>query len=164
MLHRPAKDDLKWSGCFCFLNEFDYKLTHLGNALDMRHGEKLNMLYLSKESNIWVRNCSHLGKDKPFYNSFIYPIVHENKEYWFESANHYRFQHLKWVRMNVSLAIRRTELWKKENPNTPLPEWLTEFYLLEDQLLDTFEPSKIRQLLYLCKFFKETLRFIPWAV
>jgi hypothetical protein len=137
MSHRPKKDDSNWSGCFCFLDELDPNL--FDSALAMRKGEKINICLLPKDSTIWVRNCSHLGIDFPYFNEFKFSYLHEGKEYW--SSESSRFDHLKWVRMNVDLALERTKLWKEKN--NYLPEYMTEFYLMEHQLRD-LQNAKIK--------------------
>lgn len=128
LTHRPKRDDENWSGCFCFLNEFDPKL--FDHALAMRKGEKLNISSLPLTSTIWVRNTSHLGIDYPFYNEFKSSYKHEGKEYWNSECS--QLDHLKWVRMSVKLALERTRLWKERDINY-LPEYITEFYLMEHQ-------------------------------
>ncbi len=132
LTHRPEEDDMKWSGCFCFLDELDKKLFE--NALAMRQGEKLNIRRLPLTSTIWVRNVSHYGIHSPFFNEFKTSYVHEGKEYWKSECS--RFDHLKWVRMSVELALERTRLWKERNHDF-LPEYMTEFYLMEHQKVRT---------------------------
>jgi hypothetical protein len=138
LTHRPEKDDLKWSGCFCFLDELDPNI--FDSALAMRKGEKINISMLPKDSTIWVRNCSHLGIDFPFFHEFKFSYMHEETEYWRRESS--RFDHLKWVRMNVELALERTRLWKEQQHNY-LPEYMTEFYLMEHQL-DDLKTAKIK--------------------
>ncbi|GLO68375.1 MULTISPECIES: hypothetical protein [Oceanobacillus] len=138
-LHLPAYNDIKWSGCFCFLDEYNKKITSKNGALAMRNGEKINLALIPINTTIWVRNCSHLGKDNPFYNKFTYNLTHEGKVYTYWNQN--QFDSFRWVRMSVNLALERTRLWKENNKNNPLPEWLTEFYLMESQLHKLIPPS-----------------------
>lgn len=136
LTHRPKEDDENWSGCFCFLNELEPKI--FDNALAMRKGEKVNISSLPLNSIIWVRNVSHLGIHYPFFNKFKYPYYHEGREYWSSESSY--LDHLKWVRMSVELALERTRLWKERNKNF-LPEYITEFFLMENQRKELKSPT-----------------------
>ncbi|ETE90727.1 TPA: hypothetical protein ACR3Z0_004422 [Bacillus thuringiensis] len=131
-VYTPKYNDNMWSGCFCFISEYVKNITSDDGPLKMRKGHKLNIALLPKKTKIWVRNCSHLGKTEPFFNRFIYPIEHEGQIKLISSSQ--SFNCYCWVRMSVELALERIELWKINNTGCELPEWLTEFYLLEDQL------------------------------
>lgn len=152
LTHRPKRDDKNWSGCFCFLNELDQKL--FDHALAMRKGEKLNVSSLPLTSTIWVRNTSHLGIDFPFFNEFKYSYDYEGKEHW--NSEYSQLDHLKWVRMSVELALERTRLWKERNKEY-LPEYITEFYLMEHQSKELKAANLIDKLM--C-FYKYKLK--PW--
>lgn len=142
-LHRPTFNDSNWSGCFCFLGEYNKNITSKTGALSMRNGERLNLALIPKDTKLWVRNCSHLGKEVPFFKEFTYSYMHEGKEYY--NYNESRFDCFRWVRMSASLALERTRLWKEKNKESTLPEWLTEFYLLESQLLLLSRPPLARR-------------------
>lgn len=131
-LHKPEFNDYNWSGCFCFLDNFNKDLVSVTGALSMRSKEQLNLALLPGDTKVWVRNCSHFGKEMPFFKEFTYSYTHEEKEYhyWDES----RYDCYRWVRLSADLALERTRLWKESNIGESLPEWLTEFYLMESQL------------------------------
>ena len=131
-VHTPKYNDNMWSGCFCFLSEYEKNITDDDGPLKMRKGHKLNIALLPKNTKIWVRNCSHLGETEPFFNSFSYLVEHEGHLRWRYSSQSYNCYC--WVRMSVELALERIKLWKTNNIGRELPEWLTEFYLIEDQL------------------------------
>ncbi|MED4170675.1 hypothetical protein [Priestia megaterium] len=135
--HRPEKNDCKWSGCFCFLEEYDKNLLTVEGGLSIRRNAKMNVALIPMDSIIWVRNTSHLGKDYPFFNEFTY--VTEEKEEYELSETPSVFDHLRWVKMRVDLALERTRLWKEREPNY-LPEWITEFYLMEEQIKTLSRP------------------------
>lgn len=154
-LHIPSLNDENWSGCFCFLDEYDTGLLQPYGALSSWAGKKLNIGEFSKTEVIWVRNISHLGKEYPFYNKFKYPLLHEGQIHWF--SNQSMWDCYKWVKMNVDRALYRTELWKKANPGKPLPEWLTEFYMLKDQKEKLKVLGRVKKKAFLLR--KEFIRF-----
>ena len=122
---KPAFNDNSWSGCFCFLEEFNPD--SLNNILSMRAKDILNVARVPSDMKIWVRNYSHLNE--PYYNDFKYSYEHEGKEYWTSDAVF--LPKYVWVKMKARLALERTQLWKKHNDM--IPEWLTEFFLTETQ-------------------------------
>lgn len=147
-IHKPALNDLNWSGCFCFLEEYDENILFKNNGvLAMKSTHKKNVAYLPKDSKIWVRNRSY--NEAQFFKKFIYPIEYEGKLHWFSDIS--PFSSYRWVQMSVDLALERTRIWKQENDY--IPEWLTEFYLMENQIKDLIFPSYKR-------FFIEYLRNI----
>lgn len=148
-IYKPALDDDYWSGCFCFLNEYDFELILPGKALSSWSNKKLNMARLPKKSLIWVRNMNHKGKEFNFYDEFYVQV----KDHWYIEQE--QLACFMWVKMPVELALKRTELWKAENKSQPLPEWLTEFYLMKEQK-DSLIPPPLQKKVSL--FFKNLLR------
>ncbi|WP_170959373.1 hypothetical protein [Bacillus thuringiensis] len=131
-VHTPRINDTNWSGCFCFLSEFAKNITKDDGPLSMRKGHKLNVALLPRNTIIWVRNCSYLGEADTFYNEFTYQIEHEGIFFW--TSNSQSYNCYCWVRMSVELALERIKLWKTNHEGYEPPEWLTEFYLMEEQL------------------------------
>lgn len=138
-LHKPRLDDKNWSGCFCFLDEFEPRLLSPTGALAMRYGQKINVRTLPINTQIWVRNCSYKGKEYPFFSEFLNSYIYEGNEHWYPEFS--TFHCYRWVRMSVDLALKRTRLFKKYSQSDWLPEWLTEFYLLEEQLFLLKKPN-----------------------
>ena len=118
----PKDADMEWSGCFCYLEEYKSPTT-----------EKRNIGFLPEESVIWVRNMSHLDGGTPFYSRSVHPLVME------ERGEEGSMMTDTWVKMRVRDALERTRLWKEKN--TKLPDWVTECYLLEDQVKNLIYPS-----------------------
>lgn len=151
-LIKPKFNDTKWSGCFCFLQEYDESLLAPSGALAMRRGHKINIAYISKEEVIWVRNISHKGE--PYIKQFFRTVEHEGKTYWFPEVT--TLVSYRWVKMRVDLALERIRLWKMNNKN--LPEEITEFYLMEEQIPRLIFPQQIgiggrlKRLLSRCTF------------
>lgn len=135
-LYKPNCDDKNWSGCFCFLDEYDKNITYNNGVLAMRKGQKVNLSLIPKTAKIWVRNFSHI-ENTSFYSNFSYPVEHNGKVYWFEDSS--AFNSFCWVKMQVDLALERTRLWKETYHS--LPEWVTEFYLMESQIEELRAPS-----------------------
>lgn len=139
-LYSPEYNNDNWSGCFCFLDEFNPKLLSSSGALAMRYGEKINIKMIPSDALIWVRNCSYMEMKTPFFSKFCYSYEHENNEYWSSEVS--TFSSYKWVKMRVDLALERTRLWKERNDW--VPEWITEFYLMESQLF-SLKNASIRE-------------------
>lgn len=144
-LHKPAENDWNWSGCFCHLEEYDKQLfTDIG-SMAMKKNHKINIAYLHKDAKIWVRNINH--NEEIFYNSFLIRNNHDGQEYWREE-DYSRFYNLRWVRMSVHLALERTRLWKYQNQGKPVPEHISEFFLMENKLKDLKSPPFFEKLSY----------------
>lgn len=154
-MHRPSLNDMRWSGCFCFLGKYNERCVAEEGILTMRMDHKLNVKLISPDELIWVRNSSHFGKERPYFKKFTYSYQHEDTEHWsYETCvtGSYR-----WVKMKVSLALERTQLWKEKNED--IPEWLTEFYLMEEQLEQLEDPIDISRKSKFLEFFKDLHRF-----
>jgi hypothetical protein len=123
----PRSTDRQWSGCFCYLEEFTQVAT------ETRH-----IGFLPRESVIWVRNKSHLGGGIPYFNRFVHPLVEEG-------TNDDNMIKDTWVKMSIEDALERTYLWKKEYGF--LPEWITECYLMEEQVKRLIYPSTNEKIL-----------------
>lgn len=117
----PGYTDRQWSGCSCYLEEFTQV------AAETRH-----IGFLPRESVIWVRNKSHLGGGIPYFHRFVHPLMEEG------TVDDELIIYT-WVRMTVEDALERTYLWKKEHGS--LPDWLTECYLMEEQVKRLVYPS-----------------------
>ncbi|MGE6753932.1 hypothetical protein ACQKFO_10810 [Rossellomorea sp. NPDC071047] len=118
---QPRYTDRQWSGCSCYLEEFTQVAT------ETRH-----IGFLPRESVIWVRNKSHLGGGIPYFNRFFQPLVEKatvDDTLIIDT----------WVKMTVEDALERTYLWKKEYGS--LPDWITECYLMEEQVKRLVYPS-----------------------
>ncbi|QPC47555.1 hypothetical protein [Mangrovibacillus cuniculi] len=113
-------------GCFCFLDEFDND--RFRESLKFRLNDKKNIAYIPTQELIWVRNTSHKGIQFPYFDT----VLSEGGKVSTEFVPSI-FNHLMWVKMPVYLALERTKLWKESHDGN-LPEWLTEFYLMEQQL------------------------------
>ncbi|PGN24278.1 hypothetical protein [Bacillus thuringiensis] len=139
MIIRPQLDDPNSSGCFAFLNEYNHKLFQERGAMYFRSKHKKNTMYLNTEEIIWVRNLNH--KNQPFFAQY-------NKNYVFEEKNYELTEYietvdvkLNWVRMPVKLALERTKLYKEYfSIQKGIPEYITEFYLTEQQVNRLISP------------------------
>ncbi|MHA7136833.1 hypothetical protein ACRTEV_06115 [Rossellomorea arthrocnemi] len=117
----PRNTDRHWSGCYCYLEEFTQVVS-----------ENRHIGFLPRESVIWVRNKSHLGGGIPYIHRFVHPLVKEgtDDDHMIKDT---------WVKMRVEDALERTRLWKKEHGS--LPGWITECYLMEEQVKRLVYPS-----------------------
>ncbi|PFA63129.1 hypothetical protein CN378_19060 [Bacillus sp. AFS015802] len=118
----PPDGEKKWDGCFCYLEEYTLSATGIRN-----------IGFLPRESVIWVRNISHMGKDTPYFDRSIHPLVEEG------TGDGRNIVTDTWVKMSVVDALERTRLWKEKN--VTLPDWLTECYLVEPQVKSLIYPS-----------------------
>jgi hypothetical protein len=123
---KPNRDDNSWSGCFCFLDEFNPDC--LNNILIRRANDVLNVARIPSDTIIWVRNYSHFNE--PYFIDFKFSYEYDGKKCWTSKIP--ALPKYRWVKMTVSLALERTKLWKNEHGS--IPEWLTEFFLVEKQL------------------------------
>ncbi|HDW3056675.1 TPA: hypothetical protein RMI67_004388 [Bacillus cereus] len=139
MIIKPHYDDPNSSGCFAFLNEYNHKLFLKRGAMYFRSKHKKNTMYLNTEEIIWVRNLNHMNQ--PFFAQY-------NKNYVFEGKNYELTEYietvdvkLNWVRMSVKLALERTKLYKEYfSIQKGIPEYITEFYLTEQQVSRLISP------------------------
>ncbi|TMU85092.1 hypothetical protein FGG79_14505 [Bacillus sp. BHET2] len=118
----PSDTDRQWSGCYCHLDEYSQPLSVLG----YRH-----IGFLPRESVIWVRNRSHIHGGIPYYNRSIHPLADEcGSENMIADS---------WIEMRVADALERKRLWKEQHDD--LPDWITECYLIENQVRSLIYPS-----------------------
>jgi hypothetical protein len=47
-VHKPFENDWNWSGCFCFLEEYDKNITSNNGVLAMKQGQIENIAYYQK--------------------------------------------------------------------------------------------------------------------
>lgn len=135
-LLEPSLDTIKWTGCYCFLNEHGKEIVTSTGILRSRYRHKKNIARLPSETLIWVRNTSPYfsnGKLAPYFrttysNPYGDPRLHRKP-----------FSRFCWVKMKVTKVLERTEIWKESYDS--IPEWLTEFYLVEEQLMLLHPPS-----------------------
>ncbi|MGG4169466.1 hypothetical protein ABEW00_18655 [Rossellomorea vietnamensis] len=118
----PKEEDRDWYGCLCYLEE---------NAMQTSGTRTIG--FLPRESNIWVRNISHVGDGTPYYNRSLHPLLE------YESGDGGNVMTDSWVKMSVEDALERTRLWKEKNVH--LPDWVTECYLTERQVKRLIYPS-----------------------
>jgi len=126
---KPKINDEQWSGCFAFLNAFDEQLFE--TAMRFRKGDKQTIAYLlnNPDEVVWVRNTTHKGQLSSYISrtSEYFPEHDQSIEDYLSDIGH-----LYWVKMKLSLALKRIELGQRHLNWTP--EWLSEVYLTKDQV------------------------------
>jgi hypothetical protein len=61
--------------------------------------------------------------------------------------------------MTADLALERTRPWKRINADIEfIPEWLTEFYLMEEQLKYLMYPPSLPKKLNLCPILRRIFK------
>jgi hypothetical protein len=132
-------------GCFCFFHKYDlWQLSDRGN-LFIRKGHRVNIGYLPKDENVFVRNITadlkrlYVNRKRRVVTN---PENNEPHEFIFDiSLNSGKFD---WVKMPLWLAIERTEVHLKFNMYED--ELISEVYLTKDQVDKLVKKRKIEHI------------------
>lgn len=117
----PPHNDLKWSGCFVFVEHYNPQCFE--GALFIKKGHQKNTALLNRNEKICVRNSDYRGK-----RVFGYYPIEQNGKYYYTGV----CSENDWVMMTVDNALERIRKGKEHYGY--YPEELTEAYIMHRQV------------------------------
>ncbi|MGY3386838.1 hypothetical protein ACVWZB_004792 [Paenibacillus polymyxa] len=120
------------NACFCHFYKYTREDYKDGEIMGLRRYDRINIGYLPSDYPVFVRNRNAKGKSiLQYYEMLQNPLDGS----WHKFSQSMSYDIFDWVKMELSLAVKRSKEYPLRNPFNPLiPEDMSEMLLFSDDL------------------------------